>query len=120
MKKRILAVLATGLLLVGTTTTCLAGSEGLTDSLTSTLAKASFQHSTMGGGQRLEVSHRVVERRDSDGLRLAVSNYGVSVGGASTVSAQRQVTAGYKYDEALWVRGYVNSVVYAERIYRID
>lgn len=120
MKKRVLATLLTGLLLVGTTATCFANDDGISRSITTTNATASFSHFvSTGGGQSIMVEQQVVQREP-----LAIPNKykdkvythsNTLVGEVAKVSSSRTVTAG-KYIRIDWTRGYVNSVLHSERL----
>lgn len=111
MKKRILAVLATGLLLVGTTTTCFAASPKLTHSITTEKAVAEFTYTTYG--QMLRVEQEVVER-DVFGTRVWRFHSNTNGATVSAVSSTRKVTQGYTYEYIEWTKAYVNNVLYSQ------
>lgn len=115
MKKRILASLMLALMLLGTTATCLAGTDGVTRSITSIFSTATFSHFvSTGQGQSLRVEQQVTERHPTTEDVYTDVHNSSSVGMATSVYTERRADAGYRYLRIDWTKSYLNSSLYSE------
>lgn len=110
MKKKIFTSLVVGLMLLGTAVTCLADTNGISRSISTTLSKASFTHyPNTGEGQLISVEQYYAEMDPKKGTIKEDTHGNTLVGMATTVKTQRYVTDGCQYLFIKWTKGFVNT-----------
>ncbi len=97
MRKKVIGILLTAVMLLGTTTPCSAA-EGITASVTATLAKGAFTYGN--GGTVLEIQMKYVEEHPTTGdtrTRIVNNTRGDAY---NTVAVSRTADAGYNFTVA--------------------